>query len=90
MICTQKSKNTLFDMLIYPNYTAKSNDDSNIIFKLDRTEKLIKEFWTALATCHDCTIQGGKYIGMSPDNIELVKTAKYQGFTFDKTLYKLI
>ena len=28
----------LFDMLIYPNYTAKSNDDSNIIFKLDRTE----------------------------------------------------
>ena len=80
---TQKSKNTLFDMLIYPNYNAKSNDDSNIIFKLDRTEKLIKEFWTALATCHDCTIQGGKYIGMSPDNIELVKTAKYQGFTFD-------
>ena len=79
----QKNKNKVLDIIIYNNYLAKSNDDSNITLKLDRTDKLIKEFWTALAICHDCTIQGGKYIGMSPDNIELVKTAKFQGFSYE-------
>ena len=82
-VATQQSKNSLFDIIIYQNYSVKSNDNSNIILKLDRTEKLINEFWTALAVCHDCTIQGGKYIGMSPDNIELVKTAKFQGFSYE-------
>jgi magnesium-transporting ATPase (P-type) len=79
----QNNKNKILDIIIYDNYLAKANDDSNITLKLDRTDKLIKEFWTALAVCHDCTIQGGKYIGMSPDNIELVKTAKFQGFSYE-------
>ena len=82
-VASQQLKNKIFDIAIYHNYSVKSNDNSNIILKLDRTEKLINEFWTALAVCHDCTIQGGKYIGMSPDNIELVKTAKFQGFSYE-------
>ena len=82
-VATQQLKSKLFDILLYHNYSVKSDDDSSIILKLDRTDKIINEFWTALAVCHDCTIQGGKYIGMSPDNIELVKTAKFQGFSYE-------
>ena len=67
----------------YSNYIVKSKENKNICIYLDSSQKLIEEYWKALALCHDCTIQNGEYIGMSPDNIELVKSASYQGFKFD-------
>ena len=67
----------------YSNYVVKSKENKNICLYLDSSEKLIEEYWKALALCHDCTIQNGEYIGMSPDNLELVKSASLQGFKFD-------
>ena len=67
----------------YSNYIVKSKENKNICIYLDSSQKLIEEYWKALSLCHDCTIQNGEYIGMSPDNIELVKSASYQGFKFD-------
>ena len=67
----------------YSNYVVKSKENKNVCIYLDSTEKLIEEYWKALALCHDCTIQNGEYIGMSPDNLELVKSASLQGFKFD-------
>ena len=67
----------------YSDYVVKSKENKNVCLYLDSTEKLIEEFWKALALCHDCSIQNGEYIGMSPDNLELVKSACLQGFKFD-------
>ena len=67
----------------YSDYVVKSSTNKNICLYLDSSEKLIEEFWKALALCHDCSIQNGEYIGMSPDNLELVKSACLQGFKFD-------
>ena len=67
----------------YTDYVVKSKENKNVCIYLDSTEKLIEEFWKALALCHDCSIQNGEYIGMSPDNLELVKSASLQGFKFD-------
>ncbi len=67
----------------YSNYVVKSKENKNVCLYLDSTEKLIEEYWKALALCHDCAIQNGEYIGMSPDNLELVKSASLQGFKFD-------
>ena len=72
-----------FPSVKYSNYIVKSRENKNICLYLDTSQKLIEEFWKALALCHDCTIQNGEYIGMSPDNIELVKSASLQGFKFD-------
>ena len=76
------SKN-LFPSIKYQNYIVKSKEKKNICIYLDSSEKIIEEYWKALALCHDCNIQNGEYIGMSPDNLELVKSAKLQGFKFD-------
>lgn len=45
---------------------------------------VITEFWKALSLAHECTIddKNGNYIGMSPDDIELLKAAKEQGFEY--------
>ena len=67
----------------YTDYVVKSKENKNVCLYLDSSEKLIEEFWKALALCHDCSIQNGEYIGMSPDNLELVKSASLQGFKFD-------
>ena len=67
----------------YQNYVVKSKEKKNICIYLDSSEKIIEEYWKALSLCHDCNIQNGEYIGMSPDNLELVKSAKSQGFKFD-------
>ena len=86
MINTSNNKNInngLFDNLPYQNYIVKSLENNNLNIKFDKTEKLIEEFWKVLSLCHDCTIQNGEYIGMSPDNLELVKSASLQGFKFD-------
>ena len=67
----------------YQDYEVKSKEKKNICIYLDSSEKIIEEYWKALSLCHDCNIQNGEYIGMSPDNLELVKSAKLQGFKFD-------
>ena len=64
----------------------RSKENKNTCIYLDSSQKLIEEYWKALALCHDCTIQNGEYIGMSPDNIELVKSARLQGFKFDESI----
>ena len=69
----------------YQNYKVQANNKKSICLDLDTSEKIIEEFWKALALCHDCNIQNGEYIGMSPDNIELVKSARLQGFKFDES-----
>ena len=45
--------------------------------------KIIEEYWKALALYHDYNIQNDEYKGMPPDNLELVKSAKCQGFKFN-------
>jgi phospholipid-transporting ATPase len=75
----------------YPNYRAYSNSDSNTYVELDDSQKLIHEFWQALALCHDCSIQKNEddgtenYIAMSPDSIELVKSARLQGYALTES-----
>jgi phospholipid-transporting ATPase len=80
-----KKNNSLnnIPLINYSNYVVKSKENKNICIYLDSSQKLIEEYWKALALCHDCSIQNGEYIGMSPDNIELVKSASLQGFKFD-------
>ena len=75
--------NNKFPIIKYTNYTVRSKENKNICLYLDNSQKLIEEYWKALALCHDCSIQNGEYIGMSPDNLELVKSASLQGFKFD-------
>ena len=70
----------------YQDYKVQANNKKSICLELDTSEKIIEEFWKALALCHDCNIQNGEYIGMSPDNIELVKSARLQGFKFDESV----
>ena len=87
MINTSNQKNInkeLFDNLSYQNYIVKSLENNNLNIKFDKTEKLIEEFWKVLSLCHDCTIQNGEYIGMSPDNLELVKSRSLKGFNLNK------
>ena len=80
---SNENSNKLLPSIKYQNYIVKSKEKKNICIYLDTSEKIIEEFWKALALCHDCNIQNGEYIGMSPDNLELVKSAKLQGFKFD-------
>ena len=79
----KNNSNNLLPSIKYQNYVVKSKEKKNICIYLDSSEKIIEEFWKGLALCHDCNIQNGEYIGMSPDNLELVKSAKLQGFKFD-------
>ena len=80
---SKDSSSNLLPSVKYQNYVVKSKEKKNICIYLDSSEKIIEEYWKALALCHDCNIQNGEYIGMSPDNLELVKSAKCQGFKFD-------
>ena len=77
------TNNRLLPSIKYQDYVVKSKEKKNICIYLDSSEKIIEEYWKALSLCHDCNIQNGEYIGMSPDNLELVKSAKLQGFKFD-------
>ena len=76
---------SILPVIKYQNYLITANNKKSICIDLDTSEKLIEEYWKALAICHDCNIQNGEYIGMSPDNIELVKSARLQGFKFDES-----
>ena len=84
----------LYEMCIQGKFISLNNFNNFIITSEDRQssqlnlvnlESIIKEYWHALALCHDCSVQINEnsekeYIGMSPDSIELVKAASLQGF----------
>ena len=70
----------------YNDFIIKS-DDKSVKLSLENTQDLIEHFWYGLSLCHSCSIQQNEdgteeYICMSPDSIELVKTAKDQGWNF--------
>ena len=73
----------------YKGFIIQSEQDPNISVNLEDPKDLIENYWYALALCHSCSVQindEGKeeYICVSPDSIELVKTAKSQGFHLTK------
>ena len=70
----------------YKNYIIKS-DDGTVILSLEKTDELIEHFWTALSLCHTCSVEVNEekeeYICVSPDSIELVKAARFQGWKYE-------
>ena len=73
----------------YPNYIVKS-DDNSVSLSLEKTDNLIEHFWLALSLCHTCSVELNdnneeEYICVSPDSIELVKSAKAQGWSYEES-----
>ena len=71
----------------YNGFIIKSEKDKSLQLSLENTQDLIENFWYGLSLCHSCSIQKNDdstedYICISPDSIELVKTAKDQGWNF--------
>ena len=69
----------------YKGYILKSKKDNSIKLSLENPRDIIEHFWYGLSLCHSCTIQANddgtdEYICVSPDSIELVKSAKDQGW----------
>ena len=69
----------------YNGFILKSEEDPNTYLNLENSKDLLENYWLALALCNSCTVQINdegieEYICISPDSIELVKTAKDQGF----------
>ena len=56
---------------------------------LEENTNIIDEFWKAIALTNECMVSEVdgelKYLGTSPDDNELVKTANYQGYKLFKT-----
>ena len=65
------------------------SENENLSIKLKNDFNLIREFWTAISCAHECVCSNNeneeKYSGISPDDVELVKAASNQGFTFMKS-----
>ena len=73
----------------YKGFLLKSEQDPNITLNLENAKDLVENYWLALSLCHSCSVQINdngeeEYICVSPDSIELVKTAKSQGFHLTK------
>lgn len=72
----------------YDDFIIKDSTNINCIFPLDDEHLLINEYWKALAITHECVCneseEGIQYSGLSPDDIELVKTAAEQGYQYVK------
>ena len=69
----------------YKGFIISSEQDPNISINLENAQDLLLNYWYALSLCHSCSVQINdegeeEYICVSPDSIELVKTAKSQGF----------
>ena len=74
----------------YKDFILHSENNPDIMLNLESSQNLIEQFWLALALCNSCSVQineegDEEYICVSPDNIELVKAAKYQGFHLTKS-----
>ena len=73
----------------YKGFILKSEQDPKIYINLENQKDLIENYWYALSLCHSCSVQINEegeedFICVSPDSIELVKTAKNQGFHLTK------
>ena len=74
----------------YSGFILKSDQDPSTALNLENAKDVIEHYWYALALCHSCSVQINEdtgeeeYICVSPDSIELVKTAKSQGFHLTK------
>ena len=80
-------ENKMKSEIKYDNYILKSPKDKSLKLSLETQKDIIEHYWYALSLCHTCTIQSNddgteEYICVSPDSIELVKTAKDQGWRF--------
>ena len=74
----------------YKGFIIKSDNDPSTSLNLENSKDLMEHYWYALALCHSCSVQINEegeeeYICVSPDSIELVKTAKFQGFHLSKS-----
>ena len=63
--------------------------NNTFISKIEDEALAIHEFWKALACAHECVCSDSngsiEYNGVSPDDIELVKTAASQGYSLMKS-----
>ena len=48
-----RKANGIIDSVQYDGYVVRSVQKKNVCIYLDRTEKLIEEFWKGIALCHD-------------------------------------
>ena len=69
----------------YKGYILKSKKGKSIELSMENPKDIIEHFWYGLSLCHSCSIQANEdgtdgYICVSPDSIELVKSAKDQGW----------
>ena len=82
------SKNDLIEF--WEGYFSNPNHNS-FLKNIDEGESLnyIHEFWKALALTNECMVKDEKgdikYIGTSPDDLELVKAAMNQGYKLIET-----
>ena len=82
---TKNETNLNFNQKSKVKYEIKSESNPNINLLLNSEELIVEQFWIALALCHTCSIQkdeqgNDEYACVSPDSIELVKSAKEQGW----------
>ena len=92
-ISGELNNNNIYNKLTkstYKGFIIQSNEDPNLILNLEDNKDLIENYWLALTLCNSCSVhtneQGEEeYISVSPDNIELVKAAKNQGFHLTKS-----
>ena len=77
-----------FENIINKKGTGKSSL-SKAKSRMNDELNVIHEFWISLACAHECvcseTENGLEYSGVSPDDVELVKTASAQGYSFLKS-----
>ena len=63
--------------------------NNTFVKKIDDEALAIHEFWKALACAHECVCSDSngriEYNGVSPDDVELVKTAASQGYSLLKS-----
>ena len=73
---------------IFKDLSVKNEKNENLSFNFEKESNLIKEFWKALSLAHECVAEeseeGLDYIGLSPDDVVLLKSAAKQGFILQK------
>ena len=62
---------------------------TDVEYKIEKESMLMNEFWTALTLANECVAEdhpekGLDYVGLSPDDVVLVRSAANQGFVLQK------
>lgn len=72
----------------WPEVKVLCESNENIEMTIEKESDLIIEFWKALALAHECVAvdkqESREYVGLSPDDIVLVKAAMKQGIILEK------